>query len=156
MESSKIYFFKLLGSFWLMFFIVLAFLCVTIWIIKPDRDDDYDLHYLFTDIIVMLIGYNFAYFYPNKKIKRAKKRNGIREKLTGYRRAMLIRWAILTFVALYSIVAFIMTREYIFVCTTLFTLGVLFVTKSSKNVLSDHLDLNSKERSVINTSDAAV
>jgi len=156
MESSKIYFLKLLGAFWFMFFLILIFLIVTVFIIKPDREDDYDLYYIIIDIIVMLIGYYFAYSYPNQKIKRVKRKNGIHEKLSGYRIAMLVRWIVLTLVALYSIFAFIMTREYIFVCTTLFTLGVLLVTKSSKEVLSNHLNLNSKERSVIYTSDAAV
>lgn len=156
MESSKLYFLKLLGTFWLIFFLLLLFLAITIWVIKPDREDDYDLHYIITDILVMLIGFCCAYYYPNKIIERAKRKNGLHDKLTKYRMAMMIRWIILAFVTLYSIFSFIMTREYLFVCTSLFCLGVLLVTKSSRSVLSAHLDLTSKERSVIYTSDAAV
>ena len=156
MESSKVYFLKLSIVFWLIFFILLFFLVITIWLIKPDREDDYDLHYLVTDVLVMLIGFYCAYYYPNKRIRRAKRKNGIHDKLVRYRTAMMIRWIIIAFVALYSIFSFIMTREYFFICTTLFSLGVLIVTKSSRGVLSDHLSLTSKERSVIYTPDAAV
>lgn len=156
MESSQIYFLKLLGTFWLIFFLLLLFLVITIWVIKPDREDDYDLHYIITDIIVMLIGFYCAYYYPNKRIRRAKRKTGIHDKLVKYRIAMFIRWSILALVTLYCIFSFIMTREYLFVCTTLFSLGVLLVSKSGKHVLSEHLELTSKERSVIYTKDAAV
>lgn len=156
MESTKIYLFRLLAPFWFAFFALLIFLGIVIWVIKPDRDDDYDLQYMFTTVVVMIIGYFYAFRYSNKKTKKAKTRRGLNEKLLTYRTGMLVRWLILTLVALYSIFAFIMTREYLFVCATLFSLGVMFVGRSSSKILSEQLELTAKEKSVLKVPDAAI
>lgn len=156
MESSKEYLFKLFASFWLIILILLITLLVVVFVIKPERDDDYDLHYIISNIVVMVIGFLAAYHYPKKIIKRAKKKTGLREKLIPYRRAMILKWLILALVTLFSIFSFVMTREYIFVCATLFNIGVLFTLKTNKDLLADHLNLSIKEKSVLKVSDAAI
>lgn len=156
MESTREYFIKLLSVFWSIFWGMLLLLAIAIWVIKPDREDDYDLHYMISDLIVMIVGFIIAYYCSNKMINRAKIKRGLHEKLILYRKSMVLRWIIIAFTILYSVFAFIMTREYLFVCTTLFSIGVLFVGRSSVKILSDHLDLTTKEKSVLKVPDAAI
>lgn len=115
-----------------------------------------DILYLISNGIVMFLGFTLAYSYSQKKIKEAKQKRGLREKLTDYRKALLIPWIILGIIAVFSIVCYIITGEHLFVCTTIFSLVILFLNKPSLSNLIERLDLEKDEQLILKNPGSAI
>ena len=145
MESSEGYFRRLNIIYWSMFLLQLVLLCVTIWALDIEREDDYDLHYMAANFMFMLICFSLAFFVSRNNFKSAKRKRGLKEKLAQYKQILTIRWIFIMLVSLFSIGAFIMTKEHIFVCSTIFSIVVFLLNIPSIKRASEHLELSDSE-----------
>lgn len=131
-------------------------LCISIWEIVPERDDDYDRQYQIADVIVFVLCMAGSYYAFSNKQEKARKPRGIREKLIIYRSGLFIQWAILAFLSLFSIVSYIMTGDFLFIFATVFSIIAFILNRPSINRTCDDLDLDNNERRVLKTKDAAI
>lgn len=156
MQSVKEYFSFLYKAYVSMLVISCLFLLFALVTTESNRFSEDDIPYLIADGIVMLIGIIFAYFYFRKKIKAAKGKRGLREKLSLYRKAVLIPWIILANITAFSIVCYIISGEHFFVCTTIFTMVILILNKPGVTNLIEKLDLEKDEQRIIENPQSAI
>ncbi|HCO68150.1 MAG TPA: hypothetical protein DIT04_10415, partial [Dysgonomonas sp.] len=93
-------------------------LCISIWKIIPERDDDYDRQFQIAEAIAIIMCIAGSYYIFSKKIKKARLPRGIREKLLIYRSGLYSQWLILEALSLFSIVSYIMTGDFLFIFTS--------------------------------------
>lgn len=156
MQSTGSYLRTLSITHWGLFFLQVVFLLIVIWIIDPEREDEFDLHFIISDTIIIVVGFILAYLMPRKTMRIAKCKLGLREKLHEYKKAILARWCVLLFVSLYSTIAFIMTREYIFVCSTIFSMAVFLLNRVNAEIIGEQLELSTDEQRVLTNPDSAI
>lgn len=134
----------------------IAFLCISIWEIVPERDDDYDRQFQIADAIAFIVCLVGSYLIFNNRVKRARKPRGIREKLVTYKSGLYIQWIILELLSLFSIVSYIMTGDFLFIFTSAFSIIVFIINRPSINRACDDLNLDDNERRVLKTKNAAI
>lgn len=156
MKSSKTYFLLINIIFFLFLIIQVGFLCFNFFILKPYKDDDFFSEFLISDIIVIVLCLCLAYFFPQKIFKKAQQRKGIREKLMRYKNALLLRWLLIFIASIYSIVEYMLTGEFAFIFTSIFSIIVFILTRVTKSTICEHLDLDSKEKRIIFNPNAAI
>lgn len=156
MQSSKSYLRNLSATHWGMLSIQVIVLLIVIGIIELEREDEFEFHFIISDSIITIAGFLLAYFIPQKVILKAKQKFGLREKLQEYKKAMFVRWIILGFVSFYPITAFIMTKEYLFICSTIFCLVIFFLNKVNVEMIGEQLELTSDEQQVLTNPDCTI
>lgn len=125
--------------------------------IKQHNDfSEHDIPYIIANGIVIGIGFSLAYFYSQKNIKEAKRKRGLQEKLSKYRKALFIPWIILDTIAAFSIVCYILTGELISICITIFSLVILFLNKPNRSNIVERLDLAKDEQRVLENPKSAI
>lgn len=134
----------------------IAFLCFAIWSILPEREKDYDMEFRVADAVIFVICIAGSYYLFIKRLKRARKPRGIREKLVIYKSGLYLQWIILEFLSIFSIISYIMTGDFLFIFTSVFSIVVFLINKPGINRTCDELDLDNNERRVLKTKDAAI
>lgn len=123
---------------------------------EPNSFSEHDIPYLIAVGVVMLLGFTLAYSYSKKKIKEAKQNRGLREKLTNYRKGLIVPWIILEITTLFSIACYMMAGEHIFVCTAIFSLVILLLNKPGLKSLIDRLDIEEDEQRILENPKSAI
>lgn len=156
MQSSQQYFRSLNLIYWSLFIFQLVALGITVWLLDLERDDDYDFHYMIADFVLMIICFSLSFFVPRKRFKSAQRKLGLREKLTIYKGAMIIRWVLILLISFFSIFSFIMTKENIFICATIFSLVVYFLKRPTIKIACEHLRLSDREERILRNPESAI
>lgn len=131
-------------------------LIATIWVIDPPRDKSFDLFFQITDAILIVGGIIFAYYIYSKYSKMTRRMRGIREKLLTYRKGLLYQWITLECVTFVSILSFILTGAQVFVFASIFSLAVFIINRPSIGKTIEDLELDSGEKRILETPDAAI
>lgn len=156
MSTVKKYFTILYTVYIIMLLLPCIFLFFALMYKKHNDFTKHDIPYIVADGIIVIIGFTLAYFYAQKSIKEAKQKRGLNEKLSKYRKGLLIPWTILDTVALFSIGCYIITGELFFVCITLFSLAILFLNKPNVSNAIIRLDLPEDEQQVLENPKSAI
>jgi len=85
----------------------------------------------------------FALF--NKRIKSIQPTDAVANRITIYRAAAILRWALIEFPVLLSIISFILTGNYAFLALAIALILVFVVVRPAKPVIIFLLQLNEKE-----------
>jgi hypothetical protein len=93
-------------------------------------------------VAFVLIGF---YSYNRKLEKISTNDKAIQEKLTGYRAANIIRWAILEAPTLLAIICFLLTGKPIFIFVMLVLLSLFIYTKPSTAKAAKEVGINEAE-----------
>ena len=105
------------------------------------------------DIIVPILvigGIVASYFIFNTLLKSAKNKSNLKEKLVSYRSAMIVRFALLEGPSLFSIIIVMITGNIMFFIYTLLIIGFFLYYRPTKESITNELELNFEEKSVIN------
>ncbi|MFV0605764.1 MAG: hypothetical protein ACK5NK_07985 [Niabella sp.] len=97
-----------------------------------------------------------AYFIYRKKCFRLKKKEQLNEKLMAYRGIFVMRSMLLEAPAIFSIIAFMLTGNYLFVGITATSILLFIVLLPSKEKIANDIDLNTEDRMLINNPDTVV
>jgi len=109
---------------------------------------------ILTMALVLLSG--FAFFMNRKKLESARAQTTLKEKLTDYRAACIIKWAPLEAGALISAVLFFVTGNAFFLSFAA-TMIAFFATQfPSRQRLINELDLTAAEQLTLDNQDAIV
>ncbi|QIK53104.1 hypothetical protein G7050_01165 [Dysgonomonas sp. HDW5A] len=132
------------------------FLVFSLITIEANSFSEHDIPYIISTGVVMIVGYILSYLYSKKKIKEAKQKRGLREKLTDYRKVLFIPWIIISITIIFSIICYTITGEHVFVCTTLFSLVIFLLNKPSRRNLIERLDLENDEQQILENPKSAI
>lgn len=132
------------------------FLLFALVVTEPNSFSEHDIPYLIAVGVVMFLGFTLAYSYSQKKIKEAKLKRGLREKLINYRKALFVPWIILDIIIIFSIACYMIAGEHIFVCTAIFSLVILLLNKPGLKSLIDRLDLKRDEQRILENPNSAL
>lgn len=132
------------------------FLVFSLITIEANSFSEHDIPYIISTGVVMIVGYILSYLYSKKKIKEAKQKRGLREKLTDYRKVLFIPWIIISITIIFSIICYTITGEHLFVCTTLFSLVIFLLNKPSRRNLIERLDLENDEQQILENPKSAI
>lgn len=149
MISSKTYFKRLQIIFGFLLGGLIALFTVSMCFLDPSRHLEMDLFFIITNSILLIACLVVAYLFSNKKINSAKIKRGLGEKLAEYKKALLIKWLVFEFLGLYSILAYQVTDDEIFVCVTIFTMALIYMHRPRVNMACDNLELDEQEKRII-------
>jgi hypothetical protein len=101
-------------------------------------------------------GYFGGKFIFNLRMKTARSRANLTEKMDDYRSSLIVRYALLEGSSLFSIVAFLMTGEIIFLVIAAFIITLFFtmIPTPARAITDLELDLNDESR--LNDPDAVI
>lgn len=156
MQTVKEYFSLLYTIYISVFIASCLFLIFSLITTEANDFSEYDIPYIITTGVVMIVGYILSYLYSKKKIKEAKQKRGLREKLTDYRKVLFIPWIIIGITIILSIICYTITGEHLFVCTTIFSLVVLFLNNPSRKNLIERLDLEDDIQRILENPKSAI
>lgn len=156
MQSSKEYIRNVSAIHICMALGQILLLIATIWIIDPRRDKVFDLFFQIAQGIIIIGGIIGAYYVYSRYADRTKRMRGIREKLVTYRKGMLYQWLILESITFTAILSFIFTGAQIFVFASIFSLAVFIINRPTIGKTIDDLELDSSEKRILETPDAAI
>lgn len=156
MQTVKEYFSLLYTIYISVFIASCLFLFFSLITTEANDFSEYDIPYIITTGVVMIVGYILSYLYSKKKIKEAKQKRGLREKLTDYRKVLFIPWIIINITIIFSIICYTITGEHLFVCTTIFSLVVLFLNNPSRKNLIERLDLEDDIQRILENPKSAI
>ena len=156
MQTVKEYFSLLYTIYISVFIASCLFLIFSLITTEANDFSEYDIPYIITTGVVMIVGYILSYLYSKKKIKEAKQKRGLREKLTDYRKVLFIPWIIIGITIILSIICYTITGEHLFVCTTIFSLVVLFLNIPSRKNLIERLDLEDDIQRILENPKSAI
>jgi|GEM_PF-2025122 len=131
-------------------------LAAAIWVIDPRREKAFELFFQIGQGIIIIAGIITAYYVYSKYAKMTKRMRGIREKLLTYRKGLLYQWIIFECITVTAILAFILTGGQIFVFASIFSLAVFIINRPTIGKTIDDLELDSSEKRILETPDAAI
>jgi hypothetical protein len=85
----------------------------------------------------------------NQMISKADAGNSLIQKISGYRTAKIVAWAMLEGACFFALVATLLTSNYLYVAVFIFLFGYFFLMKPSKESLVRDMRLNSDESDLI-------
>ncbi|PCH71250.1 MAG: hypothetical protein COC06_02370 [Bacteroidales bacterium] len=91
-----------------------------------------------------------------KKLKLARSKETLNEKLFEYRSITIIRLALLEGVAFFSIICFLLTGDYIFLVFVGLIMVLFVINKPTKDKLVRELELNREEQAILDDPTAVV
>lgn len=156
MNSVREYFTKLYTVYIGMLVVSCLFLAFALFATEPNNFSEDDIPYLISDAIIMFIGFILAYYYYQKKVKEAKRKRGLREKLSSYKKSLFVSWIILDIITCVSIIFYMISGEHVFVCTAIFSLVILLLNKPSLANLIEKLDLEENEQRIMQNPKSAI
>ena len=85
----------------------------------------------------------------NQMISKPDAGNSLIQKISGYRTAKIVAWAMLEGACFFALVATLLTSNYLYVAVFIFLFGYFFLMKPSKESLIRDMRLNSDESDLI-------
>lgn len=149
MVSSKTYFNQLKFIFSLLLGSLVIFLIVSICLLEPSKHFEMDLLFIITNGALIVICLGMSYLFSNKKIRIAKVKRGLREKLSLYRKALLIKWSVFCILGFYSVLAYLVTDNELFVFVTLLSIILIIMNRPTIGMACDNLRLDDREERII-------
>ncbi|HSC39950.1 MAG TPA: hypothetical protein VLD19_18835 [Chitinophagaceae bacterium] len=124
-------------------FAVVAVFLVTKGLIPANKALEKPLQVVALLVSVGSTAAGFALF--NKRIKSIQPTDTVASRITIYRAAAILRWALIEFPVLLSIISFILTGNYAFLALAIALILVFVVVRPAKPVIIFLLQLNEKE-----------
>lgn len=149
MYSVQSYFRSLYLTHGIIVLVLGIFLAFSKWEVIPYREDEFDIPFLISDVIIIVFGLIYALIYLRKKCKSAKYRRGLQEKLFIYRKGLLVSWFIMAVMTLFSTAAYIMTGDDKFVYISLFCIFVLLLNRASISRTIKNLNLPDEDAKIL-------
>lgn len=150
MYSVRSYFRSLYLIHGIIVFVLGGWLAFCKWEIVPYREDEFDIPFLVSDVIIIFLGLIYSLIYFRKKCKSAKYKRGLQEKLFIYRKGLWVSWLIMLIMTLFSTAAYIMTGDDKFVYISLFCIIVILLNRASVSRTIKNLKLSDEDAKVLN------
>ena len=131
---------------------MLLFLVVVIVAIQNMvRNINEDLDKIFTIVVPVygLIAMFIARLIFNLIISNYSAGTNLEDKIVKYKSAKIVSWAILESGCILSLVATMLTSNYLYVAVFIFLLGYLYMLRPSRQSLINDLQLNPQEKDLI-------
>jgi hypothetical protein len=131
--------------------LILFFIVVIVLIQDKDLSTGKGVDNIFT-IIVPVFGLMMMFFSRmiyNQMLSRFKSGGGIIQKITYYRTAKIVAWAMIESACFFALVATLLTSNYLYVAVCIFLFGYFFLMKPTKESLIHDMHLNSDESDLI-------
>lgn len=145
LKVNKTIFFSLAAG------LVLFFIVALVFIQDKDPATGIELNNIFT-IVVPVIGLMMMFssrMIYNHLISKYDVISNLPQKISHYRTAKIISWAIIESACLLALVATMLTSNYLYVAVFIFLFGYFFLMKPSKESLIQDMRLNSEESDLI-------
>ncbi len=149
MYSVQSYFRSLYLTHGLIVFVLGGCLAFSKWEIIPYREDEFDVPFLVSDVIIIFLGLIYSLIYFRKKCKSAKYKRGLLEKLITYRNGLWVCWFIMLIMTLFSMAAYIMTGDDKFVYISLFCIILILLNRASISRTIKNLNLSDEDAKVL-------
>jgi len=145
LKITIIIFYSLLSGLLLFFVIVM--------ILIQNRDNsegaDIDKVLVFLVPVFGLLIMFFSRLIPNQMLSKYKLGGGILQKITYYRTAKIVSWAMIEGACLFALVATLLTSNYLYTVVFIFLIGYFILMRPSKESLIREMHLNSEESDLI-------
>ena len=131
--------------------LLLFFIIVIVLIQDKDPSAGKDIDNIFTMVVPvfgLMIMFISRMIY-NQMTSKLDASSSLIHKLSGYRTAKIIAWAMIESACLLALVATMLTSNYLYVAVFIFLFGYFFLMKPSKESLVRDMRLNSAESEII-------
>jgi len=131
--------------------LLLFFIVVIVLIQDKDPSTGKDVDKIFT-IIVPVFGLMMMFLSRmiyNQTLSKIDSGSSLIQKISGYRTAKIVAWAMLESACFFALVASMLTSNYLYVAVSIFLFGFFFLMKPSKESLIRDMHLNSDESDLI-------
>ena|SRR5690606_13146234 len=128
------------------------FILAIFWFLTTERSSDTaEMDTIFTFIVpaVGLISMFLSRFIYSQGILKLNQNESIMSKLNKYRTLKIISWAILEGGALFALVAFFLTANYLYVAVVIFILGFFIFSRPSKEGFVMDMQITGPEKETI-------
>lgn len=145
LKITNIIFYSLLSGLSLFFVIVMMLI--------QNRDNsegaDIDKVLVFLVPVFGLLIMFFSRLISNQMLSKYKAGGGILQKITYYRTAKIVSWAMIEGACLFALVATLLTSNYLYTVVFMFLIGYFILMRPSKESLIREMHLNSEESDLI-------
>jgi hypothetical protein len=131
--------------------LILFFIVVIVLIQDKDLSTGKGVDNIFT-IIVPVFGLMMMFLSRmiyNQMLSKIDAGSSLIQKISGYRTAKIVAWAMIESACLLALVASMLTSNYLYVAVFIFLFGFFFLMKPSKESLIRDMHLNSDESDLI-------
>jgi uncharacterized membrane protein YfcA len=130
---------------------VLFFVVVIVFMQSNEMNMNKDLDKIFTIIIPVygLIAMFIARLIFNLITSNFSTGTNLEDKIVKYRSAKIVSWALLESGCILSLVATMLTSNYLYIVVFIFLLGYFYMLRPSRQSLIKDLQLDSKEKDII-------
>jgi ABC-type dipeptide/oligopeptide/nickel transport system permease subunit len=131
--------------------LLLFFIVVIVLIQDKDPSTGKGVDNIFT-IIVPVFGLMMMFLSRmiyNQTLSKIDSGSSLIQKISGYRTAKIVAWAMLESACFFALVASMLTSNYLYVAVSIFLFGFFFLMKPSKESLIRDMRLNSDESDLI-------
>lgn len=106
--------------------------------------------------IIALIGSYTSNFIFRKKLSEIKKKSSLKEKMEEYRSAFIIRLALIEAPSFLTVVAYLLTGNYLFLGIVVALLIVFFIYSPNQSKFIAELELTKSESDMINNPETVI
>jgi predicted membrane channel-forming protein YqfA (hemolysin III family) len=127
--------------------VILFFIVVMVFIQSKDPSEYKELNEIFR-IVVPLIGLMTMFvsrMVYNKMVSKNTGGDDLLKKITDYRTAKIVSWAMIDGACFFSLVAAMITADYLYIAVFIFLFGYFFLMKPSKESFIRDMRLSSEE-----------
>ena len=131
--------------------VILFFIVVMVVIQSKDPSEYKELNEIFR-IVVPLIGLMMMFISRmvyNKMVSKYNADDSLIKKITDYRTAKIVSWAMIDGACFFSLVAAMITADYLYIAVFIFLFGYFFLMKPSKESFIRDVRLNSEQSDLI-------
>ena len=145
LKTINVIHFSLMAGMLLFFVIVIVVIQNTVMNLNEELDK------IFTIIVPVygLIAMFIARLLFNFIISNYSTGTNLEDKIVKYRSAKMVSWAILESGCILSLVATMLTSNYLYIAVFIFLLGYFYMLRPSRQSLINDLQLNSQEKDLI-------
>lgn len=131
--------------------LLLFFIVALVFIQDKDPSSGKELNAIFTMIVPfigMLMMFSSRMIY-NQMVQKFDVNSSLHQKISQYRTAKIISWAMIESACLLSLMATMLTSNYLYAVVFIFLFGYFFLMKPSKESLIQDMRLSSEESDLI-------
>ncbi len=131
--------------------LLIFFIVVIVLIQDTDPSTGKDIDNILT-IIVPVFGFMIMFvsrMIYTQMLSKVDSGNSLIKKISGYRTAKIIAWAMIEGACFFALVATMLTSNYLYVVVFIFLFGYFFLMKPSKESFIRDMHLNSEESELI-------
>lgn len=115
-----------------------------------------DKIFIYIVLIFVVGGFSGSTLFFRYKLSRIKNKTSLIEKMTEYRSALIIRYALLETPSFFSLIAYLLTGNILFLGLSAIIILFFLTIKPTKNRTIFELKLNVNERQTINNNNAII